>query len=158
MTLHHFTDTKGYGRYLILGKDLMLRSLLLSSSTLFFTYAGVREGAIAVGANALLMQFFSIFSYFMDGFAYAGESLSGRFYGAGRIDLLNAVIGRLFGIGIVLSPVSYTHLESWSCVHCVKAKRVTMRRVTLCRDARSERPSCQSGRVSIVSKVTASWF
>ncbi len=49
------------------------------------------------------MQFFSIFSYFMDGFAYAGESLSGRYFGAGRIDLLNAVIGRLFAIGIVLS-------------------------------------------------------
>ena len=104
----HFTDTKGYGRYLILGKDLMLRSLLLSSITLFFTYAGVREGAIAVGANALLMQFFSIFSYFMDGFAYAGESLSGRFYGAGRMDLLRAVILRLFAIGIVLSLLATT--------------------------------------------------
>lgn len=103
MTLRHFTDTKGYGRYLIIGRDLMLRSLLLSSISLFFTYAGVREGTIAVGANALLMQFFSIFSYFMDGFAYAGESLSGRFYGAGRMDQLRAVITRLFAIGVILA-------------------------------------------------------
>lgn len=106
LTLGHFTDMRGYGRYLIIGRDLMLRSLLLSSITLFFTYAGVREGAIAVGANALLMQFFSIFSYFMDGFAYAGESLSGRFLGERRMDLLRAVIVRLFTIGIVLALIA----------------------------------------------------
>lgn len=106
LTLGHFTDMRGYGGYLIIGRDLMLRSLLLSSITLFFTYAGVREGAIAVGANALLMQFFSIFSYFMDGFAYAGESLSGRFLGERRMDLLRAVIVRLFTIGIVLALIA----------------------------------------------------
>lgn len=101
------TDTSGYGRYLIMGRDLILRSFLLSSVTLFFTYAGVREGTIAVAANTLLMQFFSIFSYFMDGFAYAGESLSGRFVGMRRIDLVDRTIRTLFSFGIVLSLAAF---------------------------------------------------
>ncbi len=106
LLLKHFTDFDGYKRYLIIGRDLMLRSLLLSSITIFFTYAGVRESAIAVAANTLLLQFFSIFSYFMDGFAYAGESLSGRYLGEQRMDLLKAVVGQLFVIGTVLALIA----------------------------------------------------
>lgn len=106
LLLKHFTDFDGYKRYLIIGRDLMLRSILLSSITIFFTYAGVRESAIAVAANTLLLQFFSIFSYFMDGFAYAGESLSGRYLGEQRMDLLKAVVGQLFVIGIVLALIA----------------------------------------------------
>ena len=41
-------------------------------------------------------------------------------------------------------------MDLWSCVHCVKAKRVTMRRVTLCRDARL----VSSERASVVVKTT----
>lgn len=39
-------------------------------------------GDLILAANALLMQFFMFFSYFMDGFAYAGEALTGRYLGA----------------------------------------------------------------------------
>lgn len=34
----------------------------------------------------ILIQFFYIFSYFTDGFAYAGEALVGRYTGASDID------------------------------------------------------------------------
>lgn len=44
------------------------------------------------------MQFFTIFSYFSDGFAYAGEALSGRYYGAGNISAFRDVVKRLFVI------------------------------------------------------------
>ncbi len=39
-------------------------------------------GEAILAVNALLMQFFMLFSYFMDGFAYAGEALTGRFIGS----------------------------------------------------------------------------
>ena len=56
-----------------------------------------------MAANALLMQLFTLFSYFMDGFAYAGEALTGRYIGARRSDELRLMIHRLFRIGTVVS-------------------------------------------------------
>ena len=37
---------------------------------------------VILAVNTLLMQLFTLFSYIMDGFAYAGEALAGRFIGA----------------------------------------------------------------------------
>ncbi|MEE1093710.1 MAG: MATE family efflux transporter, partial [Bacteroidales bacterium] len=45
-----------------------------------------------LAVNTLLMQLFTLFSYFMDGFAYASESLCGRFKGANdRVNLAKCV-------------------------------------------------------------------
>lgn len=51
--------------------------------TVWFTRVGARQGDVMLAVNALLMQLFLTFSYFMDGFAFAGESLCGLRYGAG---------------------------------------------------------------------------
>ena len=42
------------------------------------------------------MQLYLLFSYFMDGFAYAGEALSGRFYGARNEAAFHETLRRLF--------------------------------------------------------------
>ena len=47
-----------------------------------FTSAGAAQGEIVLAVNTLLMQLFTLFSYIMDGFAYAGEALAGRYIGA----------------------------------------------------------------------------
>lgn len=51
------------------------------------------------------MQLFTLFSYIMDGFAYAGEALAGRFIGAKNDVGLRKCIRLLFlwGIGLSLS-------------------------------------------------------
>ena len=51
------------------------------------------------------MQLFTLFSYIMDGFAYAGEALAGRFIGAKNNVGLRKCIRLLFlwGIGLSLS-------------------------------------------------------
>ncbi|PDP51558.1 MATE family efflux transporter, partial [Porphyromonas gingivalis] len=54
---------------------------------------------------------FTLFSYFMDGFAYAGEALTGRYIGARRSDELRLMIHRLFRISrafaaTVISPIA----------------------------------------------------
>lgn len=97
-----------YSRYklkdfLLTGKDVFFRSLMISSVTLYFTYASVREGELVVAANTLLLQLFTLFSYFTDGFAYAGEALAGRFLGMKDENRLRQLIRELFVIGFCLA-------------------------------------------------------
>lgn len=79
--------------------DIFLRTCCLVAVTVWFTHAGALQGAQYLAANALLLQFFMIFSYFMDGFAFAGEALSGKYLGAGDNDGLKTVVNQLFKIG-----------------------------------------------------------
>lgn len=69
-------------RFFQVNRDIFLRTLYLVAVTLFFTSAGASQGEIILAVNTLLMQLFTLFSYVMDGFAYAGEALSGRYIGA----------------------------------------------------------------------------
>ena len=63
-----------------------------------------------LAVNTLLMQLYLLFSYILDGFAYAGEALSGRYFGAGDKAGLQGVVRRLFGWGalmVVLFTLAY---------------------------------------------------
>lgn len=84
-------------------RDIFLRTLCLVSVNLFFTAAGSRQGAMMLSVNTLLMTFFTLFSYVMDGFAYAGEALAGRYFGARDTASLNRLARRLLGWGMALS-------------------------------------------------------
>jgi MATE family multidrug resistance protein len=77
----------------------------LIAVTTYFTSAGAKQGDIILAVNTLLMQLFTIFSYFMDGFAYAGEALTGKYIGAEQHDALRKMFGRLFrwGFGIAIA-------------------------------------------------------
>lgn len=83
--------------------DIFLRTLCLVSVTTFFTTTGARQGDVILAVNALLMQLFTLYSYFMDGFAYAGEALTGRFVGARNGRALHKMIRGLFLWGIALA-------------------------------------------------------
>lgn len=75
-------DINTLKRFFQVNRDIFLRTLCLIAVTTYFTSAGSTQGELTLAANTLLMQFFIIFSYFMDGFAYAGEALGGRYFGA----------------------------------------------------------------------------
>jgi len=83
-------------------RDIFLRTLCLVAVNLYFTSAGAQQGTLVLAVNTLLMQLFTIFSYFMDGFAYAGEALAGRYYGAGNQKMLQSVVRCLFGWGTAM--------------------------------------------------------
>ncbi len=83
--------------------DIFLRTLCLIAVTLWFTRTGARQGTLMLSVNALLMQFFVIFSYFMDGFAFAGEALTGRYIGAGNRRATKLTVNRLFIFGLSIS-------------------------------------------------------
>lgn len=92
-------------RFLGVNRDIFLRTLCLVSVMMFFTSAGSWQGETVLAVNTLLMQFYMIFSYFMDGFAYAGEALGGKAYGAGNKEWLSAVVRRIFLWGAALAVV-----------------------------------------------------
>lgn len=91
--------------YVHIAKYLLLRTMMLGSISLYFIRAGSAYGTIPLGGNTLLMQFFTIFAYFMDGFAYAGEALAGRYIGAKRWEELKQMLRILFGIGWIIAPI-----------------------------------------------------
>ena len=75
--------------------DLFLRTICLVAVNLFFTSAGARQGDMLLSVNTLLMTFFTLFSYVMDGFANAGEALCGKYDGSTSPQSLQAVIRHL---------------------------------------------------------------
>ena len=79
--------------------DLFLRTICLVAVNLFFTSAGARQGDMLLSVNTLLMTFFTLFSYVMDGFANAGEALCGKYDGSTSLQSLLAVIRHLFRWG-----------------------------------------------------------
>ncbi len=104
----HWRDFFSLGEvftYIRVGKFLLIRTLMMGSVSLYFVRAGSSFGEITVSANTLLMQLFTACSYFMDGFAFAGEALTGRFIGEEAWVRLKEMIRKLFIIGAVISPL-----------------------------------------------------
>jgi len=86
----------GYIPFFKVNGNIFLRTACLIIVTTFFTSASAGMGPSILAANSLMMQLFMLFSYMMDGFAYAGEALTGRFVGAKDIRQLKYLIKRLF--------------------------------------------------------------
>ena len=84
-------------------RDIFFRTLCLVAVMMFFTSAGAAQGEVVLAVNTLLMQFFTLFSYVMDGFAYAGEALSGKYVGARNEKLLRRTVRQIFMWGAGLS-------------------------------------------------------
>lgn len=77
-------------------RDLFLRTLCLVAVNLFFTAVGARQGAVVLSVNTVLLQMYLFFSYFMDGFAYAGEALGGKTYGARNMQAFRETLRHLW--------------------------------------------------------------
>ncbi|AZO13012.1 MATE family efflux transporter [Mesorhizobium sp. M3A.F.Ca.ET.080.04.2.1] len=75
-------DLPAYRRMLSLNRDIMIRSFSLLAAFALFTRQGAQFGTVMLAANAVLMNFFLIAGYFLDGFATAAEQLAGRAIGA----------------------------------------------------------------------------
>ncbi len=92
-------------RFFRINVDIFLRTACLVAVTLWFTHAGAEQGSDILAANALLLQFFMFFSYFMDGFAFAGEALAGKYVGRGDTTSLSSLIRSLMTIGIAFALI-----------------------------------------------------
>ena len=95
-----------------INRDIFLRTLCLVAVNLYFTSAGARQGATILAVNTLLMQLYLLFSYILDGFAYAGEALGGKYWGAKDRDAYKDVVRRLFGWGTMMATL-------FTCVYII---------------------------------------
>lgn len=69
-------------RFFRLNADLFVRSLCFIIVYVGWTAISSSFGDVELAASALMMKLFMLFSFFVDGFAYAGEALVGKAIGA----------------------------------------------------------------------------
>lgn len=72
--------------------DILLRTLLLLFGFAWFIDQSARFGDVILAANHILLQFVSFSAFFLDGFAFATETLVGRAKGVRRRDLFDQAV------------------------------------------------------------------
>lgn len=87
---------------------LFVRSACIMAVSLSMTAYSARMGAVSLAANAVMMQFFLLFSYFMDGFAFAGEGLVGKYHGAGDTGMIGRSVRALLKWGAWMAVFFFT--------------------------------------------------
>lgn len=83
-------------RFFVMNTDLFVRSLCFIGIYIGFTTFSAHYGDLLLASSAILMKIMMLFSYFTDGFAYAGEALAGRYIGAGDRQMLAKSVKAVF--------------------------------------------------------------
>lgn len=92
-------------RFFMLNKDIFLRTCCLILVHFFFISAGAKLGDAELAVNTILMQLFMLYSYIMDGFAFAGEAMVGKAIGAQARGIYDDTVKRLFRWGWLLAAL-----------------------------------------------------
>lgn len=75
-------------RFFKVNRDVFLRTFCVVVAYTLFTKMSAYYGDVVLATNSLLMQLFTLFSYMIDGIAYAAEAISGKCVGEGNYDKL----------------------------------------------------------------------
>lgn len=103
--ISELTTLSAYSRFLKVNFDLFLRTLCLTFSFGFFYRQSSKLGDTILAVNVVLMQFVNWMSYGIDGFAYATESLVGKYKGANKSTEVKTVISQSFLWGGLVSLI-----------------------------------------------------
>ena len=90
------TGNGSWRAFFVLNGDLFIRSMCMIAVYIGFTMISARYGDMMLAVGAILMKLLMIFSYFTDGFAYAGEALTGRFIGEGSPEGVRTTVRQTF--------------------------------------------------------------
>ena len=94
-------------RMMALNGNLFIRSLCFMVVYVGFTSLASRYGDTELAVSSVLMKLFMFFSFFVDGFAYAGEAMVGRLIGEGEKQQIGKCVHALFnwsiGVGLLFS-------------------------------------------------------
>ena len=100
------TEDAGLRAFFRINRDIFLRTVCLTLSFAFFYNRAnaLDVGTATVAANVILLQLVNWLSYGVDGFAFAAESLVGKYAGAERQQRLRRVIRLIFvwGMGLAI--------------------------------------------------------
>jgi MATE family multidrug resistance protein len=98
-------------RFFVMNADLFVRSLCFIAIYIGFTVISARYGDLLLAVSSIMMKLLMIFSYFTDGFAYAGEAMTGKYIGAKNEPMLRQTIKWTFvwSMGIALIFIGIYH-------------------------------------------------
>ena len=88
-----------------LNRDILVRTLALVSTFALFTNFSSALGTIVLATNTLMLQVVSLGSYFIDGIAFATESIAGNLKGQKNTSLLLPLLKLATGVSIVIGLV-----------------------------------------------------
>ncbi len=103
-------------RMMSLNGNLFIRSLCFMIVYVGYTSIASTYGDTELAVSSILMKLFMFFSFFVDGFAYAGEALVGKAFGMykgakgnGQEDKVQGIVLTLFnwalGVGVVFTAI-----------------------------------------------------
>ena len=96
-------------RFFVMNRDLFVRSLCFIAIYIGFTVISARYGDLLLAVSSIMMKLLMIFSYFTDGFAYAGEAMTGRYIGAKDGSMLRQTVKWTFawsmGIAVIFMGI-----------------------------------------------------
>jgi MATE family multidrug resistance protein len=101
-------------RMMALNRNLFIRSLCFMVVYVGYTSLASQYGDTELAVSSVLMKFFMFFSFFVDGFAYAGEALVGKAYGESKAESqksqeISMIVRLLFnwsiGVGLVFTVI-----------------------------------------------------
>lgn len=90
-------------RFLIINRDIFIRTVCLTFAFGFFYSQSSTEGELMLAVNVILMQFVNWMSYAVDGFAFASESLVGKYVGANNESKTRKAIRLSFIWGMIMA-------------------------------------------------------
>lgn len=96
-------NLKVLGNFFRVNTDIFIRTFCIIAVFTFFTSKSASLDNTILAVNSLLIQLLLFFSFFIDGFAFAGEALTGKYIGARRIPELKNVVRLLFYWGAALA-------------------------------------------------------
>lgn len=96
-------DRERLRAFVVVNRDIFLRTLCLMFVFTFITAQSARYGTEILALNTVLLQLISIVSYGIDGFAFASESLTGKYLGQRAEQPFRKMVRYLFGWGFALA-------------------------------------------------------
>lgn len=98
-------------KYFSINSDIFTRTLCLTFVFSFFYSQSFKLGAMVIAVNVILQQFVNWMSYIIDGFAYASESLVGKYVGRNDEQATRSVIFKSFiwggGVAVLCTLIFY---------------------------------------------------
>ncbi|MDD4638896.1 MAG: MATE family efflux transporter, partial [Bacteroidales bacterium] len=92
--------------FFMINGNLIVRSVCFLLVYSGFTSLAAKYGETLLAVSTIMMKLMLLYSYFVDGFAYAGEALAGRYIGARDLSSLKKSIKLLFYWTMVIAVIS----------------------------------------------------
>lgn len=101
-TRERLLDAARIARTIAVNRDIMIRTIVLLLSFAWFTAKSAEAGTVILAVNSILLQFVTACAFFLDGFALAAETLTGKAAGARNLRAFDraAKLSTLWAAGI----------------------------------------------------------